>query len=65
MISAQSTSDRNERCRYGVKQSRTSVNFATAASCTTVLSTLLVPSLADRINGRPNVETAKTTGFEK
>jgi hypothetical protein len=65
MISVQSTSDRNERCRDGAKQSRTSVNFAIVAPCTTVMTTLLLPSLANRINGRLNVEVGKTTGFEK
>jgi hypothetical protein len=65
MISVQSTSDRNERCGDGANQSRTSVNFAVVAPCTTVMTTLLLPSLANRINGRLNVEIGKTTGSEK
>jgi hypothetical protein len=65
MISVQSTSDWNERCGTGAKQSRTSVNFAIVAPCTTVMTTLLLPSLADRVKGRLNVEIGKTTGSEK
>jgi hypothetical protein len=65
MTSVQSTSDRNERGRDGAKLSRTSVNFAIVAPCTTVMTTLLLPSLANRINGRLSVEIGKTTGFKK
>jgi hypothetical protein len=65
MISVQSTSDWNERCSAGAQQSRTSVNFAIVAPCTTVMTTPLLPSLVNRVKGRLNVEIGKTTGSEK
>ena len=65
MISVQSTSDTDEGCRDGAKQSRTSINFAIAAPCTTVMTTVLLPSLANRFSGPLNVEVEKTTGSGK
>jgi hypothetical protein len=41
------------------------LNFAIAAPCTTVMTTVLLPSLANRFSGPLNVEVEKTTGSEK